>query len=253
MWIGMERSVGSEGVVEVECRRCQMRGKTVWWNGFCGGLGKIVCDMRKAMIMMAAVAAVMAVSSCGNNKGNSSRADKTTETGTRTRVAENVSASGKDAAKVKDDRGYIVKVGDMVPDFDLLMLDGSTVNIKDLRGKVVMLQFTASWCGVCRSEMPHIESDIWLRLKDNPEFALYGIDLKESAETTAEFAKSIPVTYPLTLDPEGERFALFCDKGAGVTRNIILDREGRIIMLTRLYDENEFASMVRLINEELAR
>ena len=124
---------------------------------------------------------------------------------------------------------------------------------KELRGKVVMLQFTASWCGVCRQEMPHIESEIWQRHKDNPEFALYGIDLKETPEVTAEFAKAIPVTYPLTLDPEGERFALFCEKGAGVTRNIILDREGRIIMLTRLYDEAEFASMVRLIDEELTK
>ena len=60
------------------------------------------------------------------------------------------------------------------------------------------------------------------------------------------------MTYPLTLDPDGERFALFCEKGAGVTRNIILDREGRIIMLTRLYDEAEFAFMVRLIDEKLA-
>ena len=195
--------------------------------------------MRKTMIMVVtAVAVMLVVAGCGNNRGTSSKNGATVE----------------EVKKAKaDNKGYIVKVGDMVPDFDLLMLDGSTVNIKELRGKVVMLQFTASWCGVCRSEMPHIESDIWLRLKDNPEFALYGIDLKESAETTAEFAKSIPVTYPLTLDPEGERFALFCDKGAGVTRNIILDREGRIIMLTRLYDENEFASMVRLINEELAK
>ena len=70
---------------------------------------------------------------------------------------------------------------------------------------------------------------------------------------TADFAKAIPVTYPLTLDPDGESFALFCDKGAGVTRNIILDRTGKIIMLTRLYDEAEFASMVKLINEELAK
>ena len=190
------------------------------------------------IMVVTAVAVMLVVAGCGNNRGTSSKNGATVE----------------EVKKAKaDNRGYIVKVGDMVPDFDLLMLDGSTVNIKELRGKVVMLQFTASWCGVCRSEMPHIESDIWLRLKDNPEFALYGIDLKESAETTAEFAKSIPVTYPLTLDPEGERFALFCDKGAGVTRNIILDREGRIIMLTRLYDENEFASMVRLINEELAK
>ena len=197
--------------------------------------------MRKYLIVSMCVAAVVLSAGCGNNRGKSAQsAAKTEETAVK-------------AGAVSDERGYIVKVGDMVPDFDLLMMDGTTLNIKELQGKVVMLQFTASWCSVCRKEMPHIESDIWQKLKDNPEFALYGIDLKETPEVTADFAKAIPVTYPLTLDPEGERFALFCDKGAGVTRNIILDRTGKIIMLTRLYDEAEFASMVKLINEELAK
>ena len=197
--------------------------------------------MRKCLMVSMCVAAVVLSVGCGNNRGKSAQsAAKTEETAVK-------------AGAVSDKRGYIVKVGDMVPDFNLMMMDGTTLNIKELRGKVVMLQFTASWCSVCRKEMPHIESEIWQKLKDNPEFALYGIDLKETPEVTADFAKAIPVTYPLTLDPEGERFALFCDKGAGVTRNIILDRTGKIIMLTRLYDEAEFASMVKLINEELAK
>ena len=83
--------------------------------------------------------------------------------------------------------------------------------------------------------------------------SLYGIDLKEDAQTTAKFAEMIPVTYPLTLDLEGKTFELFCAKGAGVTRNIILDREGKIIMLTRLFDEAEFNTMVETINAELAK
>ena len=191
--------------------------------------------IRFAVPVIAALAMMTAVS-CGNNKNTSAKSE------------DNSAEAAATEAVQADERGYIVKVGDQVPDFDLMMMDG-----KELQGKVVMLQFTASWCGVCRKEMPHIESEIWQKLKGNPEFALYGIDLKETPEVTADFAKAIPVTYPLTLDPEGERFALFCDKGAGVTRNIILDRTGKIIMLTRLYDEAEFASMVKLINEELAK
>ena len=196
--------------------------------------------IRFAVPVIAALAMMTAVS-CGNNENTSSKSE------------DNSAEAAATEAVQADERGYIVKVGDQVPDFDLMMMDGTTLNIKELQGKVVMLQFTASWCGVCRKEMPHIESEIWQKLKGNPEFALYGIDLKETPEVTAEFAKAIPVTYPLTLDPEGERFALFCDKGAGVTRNIILDRTGKIIMLTRLYDEAEFASMVKLINDELAK
>lgn len=209
--------------------------------------------MKIRTILPVFVAAVALVAGCGNNgnaSGNNAKAASGNETSAEAGVTE---AAGTRADAQADERGYIVKVGDQVPDFDLLMMDGTTINIKDLQGKVVMLQFTASWCGVCRKEMPHIESDIWQKLKENPEFALYGIDLKETPEVTADFAKAIPITYPLTLDPEGERFALFCDKGAGVTRNIILDRTGKIIMLTRLYDEAEFASMVKLINEEIAK
>ena len=52
-----------------------------------------------------------------------------------------------------DDAGYIVKVGDMAPDFEMELTNGQKVKLSDLRGKVVMLQFTASWCGVCRKEM----------------------------------------------------------------------------------------------------
>ena len=193
------------------------------------------------VIPVIAALAMMTAVSCGNNKNTSAKSE------------DNSAEAAATEAVQADERGYIVKVGDQVPDFDLMMMDGTTLNIKELQGKVVMLQFTASWCGVCRKEMPHIESEIWQKLKGNPEFALYGIDLKETPEVTADFAKAIPVTYPLTLDPEGERFALFCDKGAGVTRNIILDRTGKIIMLTRLYDEAEFASMVKLINDELAK
>lgn len=152
---------------------------------------------------------------------------------------------------VADERGYIVKVGDMVPNIDINLLDGTSFNISELKGKVVMLQFTASWCGVCRKEMPFIERDIWNVYKDNPDFALYGIDLKESKEETEAFAAAIPVTYPLTLDLDGKSFYSFCGEGAGVTRNIILDREGKIIMLTRLFDEAEFAQMVEVIDNEL--
>ena len=68
-----------------------------------------------------------------------------------------------------DDRGYIVKVGDKAPDITITYTDGTRKKLSDFRGKIVMLQFTASWCGVCRKEMPFIEKDIWLKHKNNPQ------------------------------------------------------------------------------------
>lgn len=153
-----------------------------------------------------------------------------------------------DSLPQADSTGYIVSVGEMAPDFTMELIDGDKVTLSSLKGKVVMLQFTASWCGVCRKEMPYIESDIWLKHKDNSEFALIGIDRDEPLETVKRFAKSTGITYPIGLDPNGDIFAEYALRGAGITRNVLIDREGKIVMLTRLFNEAEFNELVEKIN-----
>ena len=153
--------------------------------------------------------------------------------------------------EIPADYGYIVKIGQQIPDFQMTTTDGKIVRVADLKGKVVMLQFTASWCSVCRKEMPHIEADIWKKYKNNPNFALYGIDLDESKDIVEKFAKQIPVTYPLALDPKGGIFYQFAEKGAGVTRNVIVDKTGKIVYMTRLYKEEEFQEMKKAISDLL--
>ena len=100
------------------------------------------------------------------------------------------SMAGKAQDVVADSTGYIVKVGEMAPDFTVKLTDGKSITLSGLRGKVVMLQFTASWCGVCRKEMPFIEKDIWLKHKSNPDFMLIGIDRDEPLEKVIAFGKS---------------------------------------------------------------
>ena len=145
------------------------------------------------------------------------------------------------------DYGYLVKQGDKMPDIEFKLTDGKSIKTTDLIGKVVMLQFTASWCSVCRKEMPHIESEIWQKHKSNKNFALYGIDMDEPADKVKKFAEDMKITYPLALDPGAEIFYTFAAKGAGVTRNIILDKNGKIAYLTRLYKEDEFNEMKEVI------
>lgn len=148
----------------------------------------------------------------------------------------------------QDDRGYIVQVGDQAPDIEIRYTDGTQKKLSDFRGKIVMIQFTASWCGVCRKEMSFIEKDIWQKHKKNPDFALIGIDLKESKDKTISFAEELKITYPLTLDPEGKAFYSYAAQGAGVTRNIIIDKKGKIVFMTRLYDPEEFQEMCQVID-----
>jgi peroxiredoxin len=148
------------------------------------------------------------------------------------------------------DNGYIVKVGDTAPNFTATMINGKKFTLSEHRGKVVMLQFTASWCGVCRKEMPHIENEIWLPLQ-NDSFVLVGIDRDEPLDVVTEFAKKLKITYPLALDPGGEIFALYAMKGSGITRNVVIDENGKIICLTRLFNEKEFNGMKKIIFKQL--
>lgn len=154
-------------------------------------------------------------------------------------------------AQEGEDRGYVVKVGDMAPDFTLKMDNGRTIHLSELRGKVVMLQFTASWCGICRKEMPYIESDIWLRHKDDKDFVLVGIDREETAEKVAYLKDVTKITYPLAYDTTGDVFRLYAHPNAGITRNVLIDKKGRIVLLTRKFEEQEFQGLCKKIEELL--
>jgi len=149
-----------------------------------------------------------------------------------------------------DERGYIVKVGDKVPNIEMTLTDGAVTSLKELRGKVVVLQFTASWCGVCRREMPHIEKDIWLPHKDK-DLVIIGVDRDEPLEKALQLAEQTGITYPIALDPGAEIFGKFASKKSGVTRNVVIDRKGKIAFLTRLFDPVEFKAMKEKIEELL--
>lgn len=155
--------------------------------------------------------------------------------------------------QVPDSNGYVVYEGQPYPDFTVTTTDGRTVRMRDLRGKVVMLQFTASWCSVCRREMPHIESDIWQRHRTDSNFVLIGIDRDEPLEKVVKFAEQTGVTYPLALDPSAAVYSKFALKDSGITRNVLVNRDGTIIFRTRLYKEDEFKRLVSRIDEELAK
>ena len=149
-------------------------------------------------------------------------------------------------------RGYKVKVGEQSPELNFTLMDGTQHTNESLKGKVIVLQFTASWCSVCRKEMPHLESKVWQQFK-NEDFMLVGIDLKEDREKVERFITQMQVTYPFTIDEDGSLFESFTLPKAGVTRNIVLDKNGEIIFLSRLYDEKEFNEMIAVITAELKK
>jgi peroxiredoxin len=195
--------------------------------------------MKKILIL--SVIALVSFSFCSPNKKDNREQTVKVED----------EAKEEELKEVEDNRGSVVAVGDKAQDFTIKYIDGKTAQLSDLKGKTVMLQFTASWCGVCRKEMPFIESDIWQKHKDNENFVLIGIDLKEDVETIKKFTASTGITYPVVLDEDGKIFELYAEKDAGVTRNVLIDKNGEVNFLTRLYDEEEFESLKQHISKLL--
>jgi len=192
--------------------------------------------MKKLILLMAASFAFIA---CKNT-------DKKSES-----VASTVSTTTQDAIVYEHE--YIDKVGDIAPVFTLSYTDGTPFSLSALRGKVIMLQFTASWCGICRGEMPHIESRIWQPHKENPDFVLVGVDREETREVVEKYTAQLGTTYPMLLDEKGDVFAQYALRKSGITRNVLIDRDGRIVKLTRRFVEPEFDDLVTTIDSLLAK
>ena len=147
---------------------------------------------------------------------------------------------------------FRVRTGDPAPDFEIVETDGDRYFLSSLEGHVVLLKFTASWCGVCRREMPHIEEKIWQPGRDKG-LKVIAIDRGEPLTKVKEYQAGLDISYPMALDPDGEVFARYAEPQSGVTRNVVIDKEGKIICLTRLFRMDEFNEMKRIIFEELEK
>jgi cytochrome c biogenesis protein CcmG/thiol:disulfide interchange protein DsbE len=86
--------------------------------------------------------------------------------------------------------------GSLANDFELVNLDGTKTRLSDLRGKVVVVNFWATWCGPCVEEMPMFD----FYAAQYPEFTMLGIDQGENAEKVGPFIKELGTTYPILLD-----------------------------------------------------
>ena len=109
--------------------------------------------------------------------------------------------------------------------FNAEKLDGKKVTLRDFRGKVVFLNFWASWCAPCREEMPAME-ELYQAFKDKG-FVVMAVNVKESQKAAAAFSTELKLTYPILLDPKGEVSVLYGAWALPLT--YLIDREGVIV------------------------
>jgi thiol-disulfide isomerase/thioredoxin len=115
------------------------------------------------------------------------------------------------------------------PGFTLPDAGGRKVSLKDYRGKVVFLNFWATWCESCREEMPSMER-LYQEFKGKG-LEVVAVNIKEKPRDALAFAKELKLTYPVLLDPEGEVGLLY---GAfGLPATYLIDRKG--VVLARMW------------------
>jgi peroxiredoxin len=114
------------------------------------------------------------------------------------------------------------EVGHPAPDFTLRTPGGGTISLHALRGKVVLLNFWATWCHPCRSEMPELSA--WYRQQHAKGLVVLGVDQQEGAHAAAEYAQRIHASYPLALDSDGSVSSRY--DVVGLPTSFLIDRNG---------------------------
>lgn len=178
-------------------------------------------------VMLALIVIIIAVifllPSCGNRsaKGGASQSDSTT----------------------------LVKVGDPAPDFTVALFDGSQLKLSELRGKVVLLNFWATWCPPCRQELTRVQKDLIDRFAGR-DFLFLPVSRGEKRSDVAAFREKTEYDFPMGLDSTRTIYDRYATNF--IPRNFLIDRDGTVVAATIGYSPEEFDELIAAIERALA-
>ena len=128
------------------------------------------------------------------------------------------------------------------------MIDGSKVALSELRGKVVLLNFWATWCPPCREELSHVQQQVIDRFAGE-EFVFLPISRGEERAAVEAFRAKTSYAFPMGLDTDETIYKRYATRF--IPRNFLIDRTGRVVKATVGYDDEEFAELLRAADAEI--
>ncbi len=139
----------------------------------------------------------------------------------------------------------IIKIGDQLPSFKLESSKG-VINSRDLKGKVVLINFFATWCPSCVKELPHIEQKVWKKYKSNPDFKLLVVGREHTEKELSSFSKE-KYTMPFYPDEGRKVYQLFAHNT--IPRCYVVDKKGVVVYALTGFSEESFKEMLDVVED----
>ena len=142
----------------------------------------------------------------------------------------------------------LIKKGDKAPNFTVEMVDGSKVTLADLKGKVVVVNFWATWCPPCRQELKVVQKELIDRF-EGQAFVFLPISRGEKKAAVEAFRKQNDYTFPMGLDPQQTIYKKYASNY--IPRNFVVGKDGKVIYVSVGFEPAEFANMIKAIEAAL--
>lgn len=191
--------------------------------------------MKAIAISIISAALLLCAVSCGN---------------TPAKGDENGAAAKSETAPV--DSATYIHVGDTAPDFTVEMLDGKKITLSELKGKVVLVTFWATWCPPCNLELRAVPEKLLKPMEGETDFVFLPISREEKrsvVEAKMAVLDADGISFPVGIDLKREIYSLYAKQT--IPRNYLIGKDGKVAYKTIGYEEPEFALLVEKISELL--
>jgi peroxiredoxin/phage shock protein PspC (stress-responsive transcriptional regulator) len=152
------------------------------------------------------------------------------------------------ARKARIALATLTSTGQAAPEFLVTTTDGNTFDSASKRRGPVLVNFFATWCGPCQSELARLEPEIWQRYRDRGLIVIV-IGVGEPDEAVGEFRTKHGLSFPIAADPDRQVFARFATDT--IPRNYLIGIDGRITYQSVGYTETSFTELEEAIKREL--